>query len=414
MPGAAAGSHAMSVEIRQIRPEELDAYNEIVRTVFAGDSQMHVPMPPGWTLAAFTDGVMTTSYGVWPLTMLLNGAEAPLAGVTMVGTLPVYRRRGHLRRIVTEHFRRMREEGERSIAGLFASRTAIYQRYGYAVVSGMRSYAIEPRDATLLHLPAPTGEFRPATDADADLMLDIYHRFGEGRNAWLLRRDSYFSIPGAPYATYQPPDAAAKQRKVIYEENGETLGYLVYSVDRDTRHDALMGQMLNVAEMAWLTPAAYHAVWTYLSRYDLVNMITVGKVPPDDPLPHLLLEPKRLNITAPGSGMVARIVDLEKALPLRPYPVEEALTFEISDDLCDWNRGTWRLETGPDGGTVTRGADAPELSMPVSTLAMLLFGQVSATGAARMGRLQVHDTAALPRWDAAMRTRYAPYCQDFF
>lgn len=404
----------MSFEIRPIRPEELDAFNAIVRTVFAGDDQMHVPMPEDWTLCGFEDGVMATSYAWWPLTMLLNGAAVPLAGVTMVGTLPYYRRRGHLRKIVTEHFRRLHEQGERSIAGLFASRTAIYQRYGYAVVSGMRSYTIEPRDLAVLHLPEATGEFRPAAEADADLMIELYHRFGEGRNAWLLRRGDYFAIPGAPYATYRPPEEAKKQKRVIYYEDGVPLGYLVYSVDRDHRPGPMMGQQLNVAEMNWLTPAAYHAIITYLSRFDLIHQITIGKVPPDDPLPHLLLEPKCLTISLPSSGMVARIVDVEKALPLRPYGARGALTFEIIDDVCEWNRGTWRLEATAAGSEVTRGAADPELTMPVSTLAMLVFGRITASEAARMGRLQVHEPAALPKWDAVMRTEHAPHCQDFF
>ena len=404
----------MSLEIRPIRSDELDEFNTIVRTVFAGEEQMNVPMPPQWTLCAYENGEMATSFAAWPLTMLLNGAPAPISGVTMVGTLPYYRRRGHLRKIMTEHFRRLREEGERSIAALFASRTAIYQRYGYAVVSGMRDYTIDPRDLAVLHLPEVTGEFRPAGEAEADLLLDLYHRFCQGGNAWLLRRGDYFKIPGSPYATYQPPERARKQKRVIYYEDAAPLGYIVYRVDRDPAPGPLMGQFLEVAEMAWLTPSAYRAIVTFLSRFDLIKKITFDKVPPDDPLPHLLLEPKRLQIGAPSSGILARLVDVASALPLRPYGAEGTLTFEIVDDLCEWNRGTWRLEADKDGSRVTRDGAAPELTMPVSTLAMLVFGRISATEAARMGRLQVHDAAALPRWDAVMRTERAPYCQDYF
>jgi hypothetical protein len=31
-----------------------------------------------------------------------------------------------------------------------------------------------------------------------------------------------------------------------------------------------------------------------------------------------------------------------------------------------------------------------------------------------MGRLQVHDSRALPRWDTALRTKYRPFCADNF
>jgi hypothetical protein len=52
--------------------------------------------------------------------------------------------------------------------------------------------------------------------------------------------------------------------------------------------------------------------------------------------------------------------------------------------------------------------------MPISTLAMLVFGQISATEAARMGRLTVDDHNALPVWDKVMRASYRPFCADLF
>jgi hypothetical protein len=52
--------------------------------------------------------------------------------------------------------------------------------------------------------------------------------------------------------------------------------------------------------------------------------------------------------------------------------------------------------------------------MTANTLAMIAFGQVTATQAADFGRVGVHDGAALPRWDAAFKTRHAPFCADSF
>jgi hypothetical protein len=52
--------------------------------------------------------------------------------------------------------------------------------------------------------------------------------------------------------------------------------------------------------------------------------------------------------------------------------------------------------------------------MPVSTMVMLVFGQISATEAARMGRLDANEKKALPKWDRIMRTMYRPFCPDDF
>jgi predicted acetyltransferase len=126
-----------------------------------------------------------------------------------------------------------------------------------------------------------------------------------------------------------------------------------------------------------------------------------------------MLEPRRLNITS-SDGLLARIVDVEKALPLRPYSAEGVLTFEILDDFCPWNQGRWKMEATSSGTEVSRTGDEPQVVMPVSTLAMLMFGQISASQAARMGRLDTYDYQALLLWDKVMKTAYRPFCADMF
>ena len=111
---------------------------------------------------------------------------------------------------------------------------------------------------------------------------------------------------------------------------------------------------------------------------------------------------------------MARIIDVEQALPGRCYRDEGTLIFEIIDDLCPWNRGRWKLDISPSQATISHTSAEPQLVMPISTLAMLAFGQISATEAARMQRLDVHETDALSLWDKAMRTAYRPFCADVF
>ena len=83
---------------------------------------------PEWTLCAFADGQLVTSYAAWPLTMRFNGGGVPVAGVTFVGTLPGVRRRGYLRQIVAAHFGLLHERGDRTMAILVATQAAIYHR----------------------------------------------------------------------------------------------------------------------------------------------------------------------------------------------------------------------------------------------------------------------------------------------
>jgi predicted acetyltransferase len=126
-----------------------------------------------------------------------------------------------------------------------------------------------------------------------------------------------------------------------------------------------------------------------------------------------LLEPRKLNITS-SDGFMARIVDVERALLLRPYAGEGTLIFEVIDDLCPWNRGKWKLAASRAESSISRTGEGAQMVMPVSTLAMLMFGQISPSLAASMGRLDVNDAKALPLWNNVMETPCRPFCADFF
>ena len=369
---------------------------------------------PEWTLCAFEDGKLTTSYAAWPLTMRFNGEGVSVAGVTAVGTLPIYRRRGHLRRVITTHFELLHERGEQPIAILFASRAAIYQRYGYAIVSTRNSYDVEPRYLEFsLARPVP-GNFREVGDDEFGLLVDLYRRFRAERIGYVHRgRAMWEAGVLAPPPVGELPGSSLN--KVVYQEAGEPLGYVIYTVERKRgappprppRH------CLAIRDLVWLTASAYQAIWNYFAQMDIVDNIAWEWVPSDDPLPHLLLEPRMLHITS-HDGIMARIIDVEQALPKRRYHEEGILTFEIHDDLCPWNRGRWKLETSTSGTSIGRTSEEPQLVMPISTLALLVFGQISATEAARMERLDVLEQSALSSWDRVMRTTYRPFCADMF
>lgn len=398
----------MGIEIRPARAEEMEEFGRIASTALVISLELLRGVRPEWTLCAFEDGELATTYAAWPLTMRFNGEGISVAGVTAVGTLPIYRRRGHLRKIIATHFELLHERGEQHIVVLIASLAAIYQRYGYAVVSTQNSYNLEPRFLEFpLAWPVP-GAFREAGDDESGLLVDIYRRFRAERNGYIHRGRAMWEA-----GVLAPPPAGGLLSKVIYEEAGEPLGYAIYTIEPQPGAVPGPGQRITIRDLVWLTASAYQAAWNYFARMDLVSNIVWERVPGDDPLPHLVLEPRMLHVVS-RDGLLARIVDVERALPRRRYDVEGTFTFEISDDLCPWNRGRWRLETSSGEARVSRTDDDPQLAMPISTLAMLVFGQIGVVEAARMGRLDVLEHSALSSWDTVMRTPYRPFCPDFF
>ena len=137
----------MNIEIRPARADEMEQMGAVGAYVYSGsfgdtpDNIIAQSNQPEWTLCAFADGRMVSSYSTIPFTMRANGKAVALAGVSAVGTLPEFRRMGIIRRITTQSFADMRERGQ-SVAALWASQAAIYQRYQYALVTMQRSYTV--------------------------------------------------------------------------------------------------------------------------------------------------------------------------------------------------------------------------------------------------------------------------------
>ncbi len=398
----------MALEIRPVEPDELSEFTRIASRSLGRTPDTLGDLRAEWTLAGFEDGKLATTYGAWPLTMRFNGNGVPIAGVTAVSTDPIHRRQGHVRAITALHFRQLHEQGERPIAALNASMAAIYHRYDYSVVSTQHSYRLEPRFLQFPHPLSVPGGFREAGDDDFPLLVDLYRRFREERIGYVHRGRAMWEA-----GVLAPAPAGGNVSTLIYQEAGEPLGYLVYCAEPIGGEPGFARLQITVRDLIWLTPAAYHAAWNHFQPMDLVDRIVWGRVPADDPLPHLLLEPRKLSTTT-RDGIMTRIVDVEAALPQRHYATEGTLTFELLDELCPWNGGRWKLQTSGVETAVARTDDSAQVSMPVSTLSTLVFGQLSASEAARMGRLDVLDQQALPQWDAVMRTMYRPACADIF
>ena len=400
------------IEIRPATPDEMPELRRMVSAALALDPTSISDLAPEMSLCVFDDDRLAAVHGSWPLTMRFNGKAVPISGVTTVATPPADRGKGHLRRLITQHFKELHEQQERPIAVLYASQAEIYQRFGYAIVSTHHRYRVEPRFLEFVEPLQIPGTVREVDqERDFSLIVDLYRAYREERTG-LLHRGQPMWRAGVFSPVKSPEDA---KQVVVYEEDGEPLGYCVYTTGNDPeRQPPEPGQRLVINDLAALTPRAYQAFWRHLSGFRLARFIDWPQAPDDDPLPHLLQEPRMLRDTA-RDGILARIVDLPAAIDARGYTSAASLRVDLIDELCPWNAGTWSIDLSPEGTRVKQlAAGEPDLSMTINTFAMLLFGQLTATRAARAGRIGVHDPEALERWDSVLATRYAPFCADNF
>ena len=405
----------MSIEIRQATAEEMAEFGILGGYVYGGafgdgpDSLVARATRPEWTLCAFDDGKLATSFSTIPFTMRANGAAMPLAGVSTVGTQPEYRRRGLVRRIHTQALETMRDAGQ-PVAALWASQAAIYQRYGYAMSTVLRSYSVDTVDIRFHDGDGGSGRVeRISLDAGYDVIKAIYIEFIADRIGYLHRAKDLWLNNVLDNIKEDGPIWVA----VCHDTAERATGYVVYTLRADKVDHTARGQELKVRELVWLDADAYRSLWSFIAGHDLVGRVTWNTAPADDPGFEFFTEPRLLH-ARDHEGAWYRIVDVPKALAGRGYDTAAEIAIGIeADPLTPWNDGVWRLETGPEGAHARPTNQSADLRVNVKSLASLVTGFRSATELANWGLL-VGDRDAVVRADAVFRTRHAPHCPDHF
>ncbi|MYD99555.1 MAG: GNAT family N-acetyltransferase [Gammaproteobacteria bacterium] len=405
----------MSVEIRQATAEEMADLGILGGYVFGGvfgdgaENDVSEHNRPEWTLCAFVDGKLASSFANIPFTMRANGRAMSLAGVSVVGTQPEYRRRGLARRIHTQAFGQMREAGQ-PVASLWASQAAIYQRYGYAMSTAARSYTIDTVDIRFHDGDGGNGRVeRIDLDTGYDTIKDVYIKFVAERMAYLHRAKTLW-LHGVlePDKADGPVWVAA-----CHDSEGSVRGYVVYTLRGQRVDNQARDQEFTIRDLAWLDADAYRSLWSFIASHDLVGRVRWTSAPLDDPAPELLIEPRMLHPSV-QEGTWSRIVDVPTALTSRGYDVAAELGIEVEDDpLTPWNDGVWHLEASPEGAHAQPSRQTPDIRLNVKALASLWSGFRSASELARWGFVE-GDRQALARADEVFRTRYAPHCPDHF
>ncbi len=369
-----------------------------------------VPLASAVRLGVYVDGNVATTYAWIPWQVSLNGRPTSIPGVTAVGTYPQFRRRGHLRKLMTRAMEVHRERNE-PIVMLWASMGAIYQRFGYGRGSEWVYYNADPRCIGLREPFTWDGEVRlidQASEAERAIAERVYDEWAGPRNLVPIRDAARWTH------LWWEGQWRGYHVAVAEDASGRARGSIAYK----TKENHVPGepgpdQTMEIRGFFALDLDARKALWQYVAAHDLVLRAKFAMIDADDPIQDLLLEPRELRRVS-GDGMWVRIVDVPRALEARPYSEAGALTLRVHDNLAPWNDTTWRFETdGEQMRVVEAAGTAADLDLSINALASLLTGFRSATRIERAGMLS-GDPAAVRRADAIFATAYAPHMPEGF
>ncbi|MDH5737225.1 MAG: GNAT family N-acetyltransferase [Gammaproteobacteria bacterium] len=359
------------------------------------------PLRPEWSQCAFHGRNLAAISGAYPFVVCLNGKKARLQGVTLVGTEPAYRRRGLVRRLITDLLHRGKADGEVASI-LLASRGAIYQRFGYGLASTGTAYEFDPREAVLREAFNDSGYLQRMGKQEAyPLITAIFKSYVKERNLMALRDESIWNRFLADV------EKEKAHCLVHFDDAHQADGYCLY---RTTQIQGA-NQTMDILDFAYTSLTAYKSLWHSLTSHDLVLTIKWFDAPQDDPAPGLLLEPRCLKPRT-RDGMWMRVIDVAGMLAARRYDVDGDISIAIKDDeICPWNNGTYQVTVRKGEAKVSSGDSIDETAQIVCSInafASMVSGHARPTWLHQIGLVQVADASDLARHDQLFATRYRP------
>ena len=409
----------MAYEIRPITPEELPEFlrvdvaafgHEITpesverwRTVFEFDR----------SLAAFDEGMVVGTAGAYAFELTLPGRTTlPVAGVSYVSVRADYRRRGILASMKRRQLDDIRERGE-AVAVLTASESAIYRRFGYGAATYSASFEIDRRDARLAVTPRDDGRIRQLDREEAMTRVfpAVYDRVCAAQPGMLTRNEGYWRRVFWPNSG---PQGYGARFCVAHEDSGgQADGFAYYRVKQEWEN-GIPKHLLLIGELYGLNPEARAALWRYCLTMDLAQTIRMHLRPLDEPLRHMLADPRRLHVAAQFDGLWVRLLNVPAALAARRYAAPGRLVLEVSDPFCPRNSDRYLLEGGPEGAECRATTEEPDLALDVAELGAAYLGGTRFRTLAQAGRVEERAPGALARADALFASDPPPWCSQEF
>jgi predicted acetyltransferase len=390
------------LEMRTITPEEFAQWLRAEARAH-GNRLDHDPeeLRPHFDLdrsiAVFDQGNIIGGAHSHRLEMSIPGGSAVVAGVANVAVQPTHRRQGVMTRMMRHQIKDIHERGE-PLAGLFASESIIYGRFGYGIGSLYERWVIERQYNAYARPYESPGRIVFVDPEDITKELpEIFRRSTMDRPGVFQR----------PFHQWERDSQAPEHRQggrggmfyAAYEDGGRMDGYVTYRTSRPT---------LVVNELMAATREANAALWRFCFDMDLITCTEALKRPVDDPMPWMLADPRRLQRST-RDGVWVRLVDVAASLKLRRYMQNDRLVLEVRDELCPWNDGRFELEGSPEGAACRASSSSPDLTLVVSALASAYLGTVSFSTLSQAGLVDERTPGALRRADRMFAARHQPW-----
>ncbi len=409
----------MSIEIRNVAPDEYAAAIEVMSSAFLNRmdvAKVAAFVQDRWdadrTWIAFDGARACGTFRSWATELTVpGGATLPASAVSAVTVLPTHRRRGILTAMAAREHAAVRDRGE-AAAILYSAEYPIYGRFGYGPATRTGTILLEVLRTRFHGAPSTGVELVTPDAAVRDEVRAVHDAWRVRRAGDIRRRPNWFDmrlgLEDDPWNGRWKGFLALRR-----DDAGHVDGYARY-ITQQRWEENHARSIVEVQELYGLTDAAYAALWRFLGEIDLVATVKAEGRPLDERLPWLLTNARAARVTDVADGLWVRLFDVPRALEARTYAATGSLVLEVPDDAAAGGRWRLALDASPDGATCRPTDRDADLAVPVMALGAAYLGGSRLRDTVEVTGFTEHTAGALEMADRLFRTVEEPWCSTGF
>jgi len=404
----------MDITVRPATQEELPAVFRALVRGFGDDPEpddrdgerLWAVLPAERTVVALDRDRMVGTLGDYDMRLVVpGGARVAMGGTTIITVAPTHRRRGVLRAMMAFHLDAVAGRGD-PLAGLWASETPIYGRFGYGCAADGVDYTF--RGSHVVLPPPPDVTVELLDDDPIEVLPAVYERVA-GRPGTYERTTEWWRNHTLRDDPHRRRGKSAL-RHAVARRAGEGVGYVTYRQKQDW--ERVPEGTVSVQALFAADTGVRRALVSFVANIDLYPKVTIWNQPVDDPLVWEV-ENRRELVSEVSDSIWIRIMDVPAALTARTYETDGSIIVGITDSTRPANTGAYELVvTGGPARCSPTGAE-PSVSMDIRELGALYLGGRNAVTLQRAGLIE-GTRFAVSHLDRLFRTVAAPWCPEIF
>lgn len=334
--------------------------------------------------------------------------RVPLRMITDVTTSPAHRRRGLVRRLITDCLEDANGAGL-PVCALTVSEATIYGRWGFGAATFRDGIELDTGPRFGLRDFTDPGRMELIEPAQAwpsvRAVFERFHAETRGSVAW----PQFYEVMHSAGYDIEEGGPDKKLRGAVHLDAQERVdGFVLYR--SEGKKDGV--RTVQATEMIALDPSVQLALWQFLGSIDLVGKVTYTLARPDDPLLWALRDMNVLRYVDHEEFLWVRVLDVPRTLQARPWAANGAVVLEVADPQ-GYATGRYRISTEGGRAVVERTREPGEIALEVETLGSLSLGGARVQPLAAAGRLH-GAPEAVRRFAAMADLATPPYCLTGF